>query len=109
MTRRMMLLAAGLVFVIGVSGAAAHPGHTHRVMGTVAVHHENHLEVKTKEGKSVAIVLNDKTTVFRGKEKLDLAALKVGERVVVDVGDGKEPLTARVIRLGAAAATTATK
>lgn len=108
MTRRMVLLA-GFMFAIGVGVAAAHPGHTHRVMGTVTLHHENHLEVKTKEGKTVAIVLNEKTAVFRGKDKLDLAALKEGERVVVDVGDGKAPLTARVIRLGAPAATTAAK
>jgi hypothetical protein len=72
------------------------------VMGTIAARHENHLEVRTKDGKTVTITLNEKTSVVRGKEKSSLEALKPGERVVVDVGNGKAPMTAREVKLGAA-------
>jgi hypothetical protein len=98
-------------FVIGVALAAllavpgvmrAHEGHAHKVMGTITVRHDNHLEVKTKDGKTVSITLNEKTAVVRGKQKVDLEALKPGERVVVDIGNGKAPITAREVKLGAA-------
>ena len=109
MTRR-MALAAALTFVLGVPALWAHEGHVHKVMGTVASVHENHLQVTTKEGKTVTITLNEKTSVLRGKEKVAITELQPGARVVVDVGSGKEPLVANSVTLGAAArATTATK
>jgi hypothetical protein len=69
-------------------------------MGTVATRAEAKVEVKTTEGETVTIVLNNKTVVLRGKEKLTLASVKQGERVVIDVGDGTAPMTAREIKLG---------
>jgi hypothetical protein len=98
-------------FVIGVALVAAlavpayaraHEGHAHKVMGTITMRHDNHLEVRTKDGKTVTITLNEKTSIVRGKQKADLEALKPGERVVVDVGNGKAPMTARAVKLGAA-------
>jgi len=107
---RKSIIGFALAAVLVVPGIArAHEGHPHKVMGTVTLRHDNHLEVKTTDGKTVTIVLNDKTSVLRGKEKLDLAALKQGERVVVDIGDGKAPVTAKEIKLGQAPATTAKK
>jgi hypothetical protein len=99
-------------FVIGVALAAAlavpayvraHEGHAHKVMGTITARHDNHLEVRTKDGKTLTITLNEKTAVVRGKQKLDVNALQEGARVVVDVGNGKAPMTAREVKLGAAA------
>jgi hypothetical protein len=101
-------------FVLGVALAAAlavpayaraHEGHAHKVMGTITMRHDNHLEVKTKDGKTVTITLNEKTSILRGKEKSDLDALKPGERVVVDVGNGKAPMTAREVKIGMVAET----
>ena len=103
MSRR---LAIGLALALALTLPAyvrAHEGHAHKVMGTIAAARDNSLEVKTRDGKTVTIVLNEKTAIVRGKEKLDTAALKAGERVVVDVGNGKEPMTAREVKLGAAA------
>jgi hypothetical protein len=80
--------------------ARAHEGHKHTVMGTVTARQDNRLEVKTTDGKTVTIVLNEKTAVVRGKSKLTLDAVTQGQRVVVDIGDGKEPATAREIKLG---------
>jgi hypothetical protein len=100
------VLGAALVAALAVPAyARAHEGHAHKVMGTITMRHDNHLEVKTKDGKTVTITLNDKTSILRGKEKTDLEALKPGERVVVDVGNGKAPMTARQVKLGVAAET----
>jgi len=104
-----MALVAALTFVLGIP-VWAHKGHVHKVMGTVAAMQDNHLQVTTKEGKTVTITLNEKTSVMRGKEKAAIGDLQPGARVVVDVGDGKEPLVANSVTLGVAAAkTTAAK
>ena len=109
MTRR-VALAAALICVLGVPAVWAHEGHTHKVMGTVAMVHENHLQATTKDGKTVTITLNDKTSVMRGKQKVAITELQPGTRVVVDVGSGKEPLVANSITLpGAKTTTTAAK
>jgi hypothetical protein len=95
------MIAAVAALVLGGGAAWAHEGHTHKVMGTVAMVHENHLQVQTKDGKTVTITMNEKTKILRGKQKAAVADLLTGTRVVVDVGDGKEPLVARAVTLGA--------
>jgi hypothetical protein len=108
MTRR-IAIAAALTLLLGAGAVWAHDGHTHTVMGTVTSIQPQRLEVKTNDGKTVTIVLNDKTTFVRGAEKLTPADLAAGQRVVVDVGNGKEPLTARGVKLGAAKVAAASK
>lgn len=102
MNRRFVIGLALAAALAGPVYARAHEGHAHKVMGTITMRHDNHLEVKTKDGKTVTITLNEKTSIVRGKQKVDLEALQPGERVVVDVGNGKAPMTARAVKLGAA-------
>jgi hypothetical protein len=74
--------ALAVAAVVALPGAAgAHEGHTHKVMGTVASVQGSRVDVKGTDGKVVAITLDGKTTITRGKTKTDVAALKVGERV----------------------------
>ena len=85
----------------------AHEGHPHKIMGTVSMRHENHLEVKATDGKAAAITLNEKTKILRGKAKVTPDDIKPGERVVVTAiprkeKDGTTTLTATEIRLAAA-------
>jgi hypothetical protein len=101
-----MVLAAALTFVLGVPAVWAHEGHAHKVMGTVATVQDNHLQVTTKEGKTVTIRLNEKTSVLRGKQKVAISDLQPGTRVVVDVGTGKEPLVATSVTVAPAKTTT---
>lgn len=104
-----------LLFALAIALAPvvkAHEGHLHKVMGTVAVIHENHLEVKATDGKTVAMSLDNKTKVLRGKTALKTADIKVGERVVVSARevkgkDGKTSLIAAQVNLGTVATTTA--
>ncbi|MGH9240623.1 MAG: DUF5666 domain-containing protein [Vicinamibacterales bacterium] len=84
--------------------ARAHEGHTHRALGTIDRVQSNQLEVKTTDGKVLTIVLDAKTAITRGKDKLDAVALKVGERVSVDYTQAKNTNTAKTIKLGTAPA-----
>ncbi len=84
--------------------ARAHEGHLHKALGTVSSIEGAHVIVKTTEGKTITVMLDKKTTVTRGKEKLDAAALKVGERVSVDYMEESKMLMARAIKLGTVAA-----
>jgi hypothetical protein len=102
---RWLIMAAALMAVVAVSTVAvAHEGHAHKVMGTVAALHENHLEVKAVDGKTTTITLDDKTKVFRGKAKATAQDIKPGERVIVTFvekkgPDGKATMIATEVRL----------
>ncbi|HUE89241.1 MAG TPA: hypothetical protein VMO26_24450 [Vicinamibacterales bacterium] len=106
MTRR-TLLSLIAIFAMPVL-SAAHPGHTHKVMGVVSMIHENHLEVKDTKDKTSTFTLDEKTRVRRGKAILKAGDLKVGDRVVVvyaeakDEKTGKTSVTVTEVQLGTA-------
>jgi hypothetical protein len=83
----------------------AHEGHPHKVMGSVVMRHENHLQVKSTDGKSSEITLNEKTKILRGTMRVKLDDIKPGERIVVTAletkgKDGKKTLVATEVKLG---------
>jgi hypothetical protein len=99
------LVAVTLAGALSVPVAAlAHAGHLHKVMGTVSSVEGNHVTVKTTDGKIVIITFDTKTSVTRGKTKLDASAVKAGERVVVEGTEARNMIAARTVRLGPAAA-----
>jgi hypothetical protein len=108
------IAGAALVAALAVPGyAIAHEGHARKVMGTVKMLHENHLEVKAADGKTSTITLNEKTKILRGKTQVKVQELKPGDRVVVTAtdirgNDGKPTWVATEIRVGSAN-TTASK
>lgn len=92
----------------------AHEGHPHKTMGTVTVIHDNHLEVKDKDGKTSTHLLDGKTKIRRGKAVARLADIKPGERVVVtslETKDkaGKVIVTVTQVDVGEVAAAPAAK
>jgi len=91
--------AASLVIPAAVY---AHAGHVHKIMGTVMARDATHVEVKTPSGEVLSIAVNDKTSVVRAKKKITYDDVQTGRRVVVDIGDGEDPLIAREIEVGAA-------
>ena len=107
MTRRFMLGVA-LCVALAIPGyVLAHPGHVHKVMGTVMTLHDTRLEVRATDGKTFMITLNEQTKILRGKAAVNVDELKPGKRVVVTATetkgkDGKPTLVATVVRLGAA-------
>ena len=104
MKSRIALLSAWLALV--PIAAAAHAGHEHHVLGTIKSIDATRIVVqttddKTHEQKAVGIALNDSTKIRRGDDAASRSDLRVGERVVVSVGTGKEPLKATEIRVAA--------
>jgi hypothetical protein len=98
----------GLVLMIGLiipAAAWAHGGHTHKVMGTLSAVDGSRVDVKATDGKVVTVMLDQKTTITRGKAKLDAAALKVGERVSIDYMQEKDGNMAKAVKLATATAT----
>lgn len=101
------LLAACVLTVFVAAPGLAHPGHDHKLMGTITSIDGNKVAIKTTEGKDTTFQVIPTTSFKRGKAKGAQADLKAGLRVAVNVGDGKEPLKAKDIQY--AAPTTATK
>lgn len=88
MTRRSVLALAILLAV--PFAAASHPGHQHKVMGVVTMVHENHLEVKSTDGRITTFTLSEKTRIRRGKTLVTAADIAVGDRVVVVTEETKD-------------------
>jgi hypothetical protein len=101
-----VVLAGALVLPVA---ARAHEGHDHKVMGTVSSIDGKNLMVKTTDGKTIMVMLDAKTKITQGKNKVHLAALKVGDRVVAEGKEDKGMITAATVKLGEAPAPTAKK
>jgi hypothetical protein len=78
----------------------AHEGHTHKALGTIASVQSDKVDIKTNDGKTITVLLDKKTTITRGKDKLDTTALKAGERVSVEYVEANKILTAHAFKLG---------
>jgi hypothetical protein len=89
-----------LLFALTLAApAAAHEGHGDRVLGTVSAIDGQSIAIKTKEGKTVRVALDDQTVVLRGDEKVARTDIVVGERAAVSVGSRQNAHVATQIRL----------
>ena len=99
--KRNWIAAAIMVTLLALPVAArAHEGHMHKALGTIASINAEKVEVKTTEGKTLTVVIDKKTAITRGKDKLDATALKVGDRLSVDYMEQKKVMIAHTIKLG---------
>jgi hypothetical protein len=96
MMKKWMLAGLVAVALVLPAAARAHEGHAHKILGTISAIHENRVELKTPEGKTVSVVVNAKTTYARGKQKVDVTALKVGGRIVAEVASEKDMIATSV-------------
>jgi len=101
------LIIAAVLVVPAVS--RAHEGHAHKVMGTISSVDGKNLMVQTTDGKTVMVMLDAKTKITQGKNKVDASALKVGERIVAEGPEEKQMITATTVQLGTAPAAAAKK
>ena len=109
MTRRTLLTALALAG-LSIAPALAHEGHDHKVLGTVTEITATNLTVRAAKDGAVSVIAFAPTTkITRGKTKLAVSDIKVGDRVVVNIGSGKTPLTAKAVELGGAPATTSSR
>lgn len=105
MHRRAFVLTLGSAVLTAVP-LLAHEGHDHKLLGTIAEVHADRLVVKaTKDGALSSIALTAATKITRGKLRVSAGDLKVGDRVVVNIGNGKPPLVAKAVQAGPAPTT----
>lgn len=106
--RDLFALTVLLAIMLGVA-PFAHPGHDHKVMGTVTMAAADHVMVKDKAGKEVTVHINAETKVVQAKKAMKVEDIKAGMRVVVTAVTVKEKdaekLVAKTIELGTAATT----
>jgi hypothetical protein len=109
MTRRSLLLVlVALLVATSVQPLVAHPGHEHKLLGTVTMVGPDHIMLKTRDGKEVTVHTNAETKVTKGKQPATLADVKDGTRVfvvaVTPKEKGVEKMIARTIEVGVAGA-----
>ena len=98
-------IRAGLVLVALAAQIIAHGGFEH-VIGTVVKVENNVLTVKTAKG-DVDVKLSEKTEITRNDQKAQIADLKPGTRVVVDIPEGSKDRLAHSVKVGVSGAASA--
>ena len=93
-------LALIALVIFTPAAARAHEGHDHKVMGTISSIQGTNVMVKGTDGKTVMVMLNDKTKITQGKAKVEVASLKVGDRVVAEGPESQGMITATTVKLG---------
>ena len=102
MWQRIVILSLFLFLVLCFPARVfAHGGGMH-IMGTVADLDAHHVVVKTKDGKTQSVLVNDQTTYRKGKATATSADLQVGDRVVVHTTGKGDLLTAGEIHFSSA-------
>ena len=82
----------------------AHPGHDHKLMGTISSIDKNKVVMKTTEGKDATFEIVPTTVFKNGSKRGAQADLKAGMRVVVSGGES-EPMQAKEVQYSAAPTT----
>lgn len=103
MTRRtaLALLAAAAVAVTTIP-VLAHPGHDHKLLGTVTMSAADHLMLKDREGKDHTVRVTSATRILKDKRRTTMTDVQVGMRVVVTAATENDQLVAKLIEVGPA-------
>ena len=96
---RLLVFRLSVVFlaVTASAPAFAHGGYDH-IQGTVVKVTNSVLTVKTAKG-NVDVKLDKQTDLTRNNQKAQLADLKVGARVIVEVPEGMKVKIARSVKV----------
>ena len=95
MKKLMFSVVAALALITAPSARAEH-----KTTGTISSVQGSNLMVKTTDGKTVMVMLDAKTKITRDKTKLDVSALKVGDRIVAEGPESKDMIMATSVKLG---------
>lgn len=93
-----VLVALALVASLSAASLAAHPGHDHKIMGTIVSIDGSKVVMKATDGKERTFEITPTTKLINGKTKGSADDLKAGMRIVVNVGTGEEPLKAKELQ-----------
>ena len=106
MTKRLTIALIALFTTALASSAVvlAHPGHEHKVMGTITMAAVDRIMLKDKDGKDVTIKVTKETKV-KSKPAMKVEEIKAGTRVVVTAIEEKDKsLRAKLVEVGASPA-----
>jgi hypothetical protein len=98
--RKAAVVLSFVILPAFVGPLSAHSGHEHKALGTVVAVDASHLDVKTKDGKTVSVQLNAETKYLKAEAAATLADVKVSGRVVVTYVEKDEKYVAKEVRLG---------
>jgi hypothetical protein len=101
--RALALMLAGMAVAIPAP-LLAHPGHEHKLLGTVTAVAADRLTLEAKDGAAVTVHLDRDTKVTKDKKPAKAADITTGMRVVVTAvtvkDKGADRTMARRIELG---------
>ena len=102
---------AAILFALVVMVPAVSRAHENdkTVMGNITKVDGMNLMVKGADGKEIMVMMDAKTKITQGKNKLDASALKVGVRVVAEGPEEKDMIMAATVKVGEAPAAKAKK
>jgi hypothetical protein len=83
----------------------AHPGHEHKLMGTISSIDKNIVVMKTTDGETVTLEILPITTFKKGAQKGSQADLKAGMRIAVSATENGKTMRARDVQYSAPAST----
>lgn len=95
--KRTWVVAIALVCLVMIPVAARAADRT--VVGSITKIDGANVTVKSVDGKDEMVMLNAKTKVSSGKEKVDAKTLKVGDRVVAYGPEDKSMINAKSISI----------
>jgi len=105
MTRR-LTLAMFAALALAAVPALAHPGHNHKILGTVTMAAADHVMVKGKDGKDVTVHITKETKILKEKRAAKVEDIQNGMRIVVtavtETVNKVERLRAKTIEIGPA-------
>lgn len=108
MTRRLILAVFAALVALPLQ-TFAHPGHEHKVLGTVTMAAADHVMVKDRDDKEVTVYLTRETKILKDKKPMKVEDIRTGLRVVITAVTVKEnnveKMVAKQIELGAARVT----
>lgn len=101
---RNLFFVAAVVAVLMVPAASRAHENDKTVMGNITKVDGMNLMVKGADGKEIMVMMDAKTKITMGKNKVNANALKVGDRVVASGPEAKGMISAETVKLGAAPA-----
>lgn len=86
--------------ILALQAAPAFAHDEFRYVGVITKVSKTTLQIKSREGKAISVHLDGQTIINKDKKKLNPAALKGGDTVVVDaLGDSEADLLALEVRV----------
>ncbi|HUQ86628.1 MAG TPA: hypothetical protein VM096_03655 [Vicinamibacterales bacterium] len=102
---KQLIFAVVALSLLVPAASMAHPGHDHKLMGTISSIDKNTVVMKTTDGKDATVEISPTTTFKTGAKKGSQSDLKVGMRIVVAAAEGDKIFKAKEIQYSAPATT----